>query len=343
MNAQTNARTHHGSIGASNTLILPTPNVSHHGLTTTQSTLPFTAREAVLLRNYVENMALWADITDVQRHFELEVPRRSLYNPILRYAIFAFSSRHLNRNTQDATTEALKYYDKCLGLLIEAVDEKNGPVDEETLTAIAVLRQYEEMDADDKEFHLNGTSRIVNSMSILDFRGSLGEAAAWLCLRQDIYISLVRQRPLRSDLGNYLRSDVFKRSDDAAYASRMVFLLAKTLSIAFSSTTPCHSGNGLEGITSEVDGWFESKSPSFNPISEAKRSRAEGRLLPEMWLLSPFHGSFLASLDGKLEVNRDLAVGLQYYHIAKIVIAVSTPLVASTVMSSIREGKQREV
>ncbi|RTE77836.1 hypothetical protein BHE90_007718 [Fusarium euwallaceae] len=274
--------------------------------------------------NFTENMALWADATDLRRHFEIEVPRRSMYFPVLRYAVFAFSSRHLNRNMSDTTTEALEYYDRCLSLLIEAVAEQNGPVDEETLAAIAILRQYEEMDADDKELHLNGTSRIVNSMSVFDFNGGLGEAAAWLCLRQDIYISLTKQRPLRSDLDTYLQSDVFKRMDDAAYANKMVFLLAKALACAFSSDKPC-SVDSLEEIRREVDSWFDLKSPAFNPIHEAKRSREEGRLLPEIWVLSPFH-----------------AVGLQYYHIAKIILAMSTPIVASSVLEHIRQGKRVE-
>ncbi|KAM0429777.1 hypothetical protein ACHAPT_006383 [Fusarium lateritium] len=191
--------------------------------------MAFSPREAILIRNFTENMALWADATDLRRHFEIEVPRRSMYFPVLRYAVFAFSSRHLNRNKSDTTTEALEYYDKCLSLLIEAVAEQNGPVDEETLAAIAILRQYEEMDADDKELHLNGTSRIVNSMSVFDFNGGLGEAAAWLCLRQDIYISLTRQRPLRSDLDTYLQSDVFKRMDDAAYANKMTGLVRRKI------------------------------------------------------------------------------------------------------------------
>jgi hypothetical protein len=52
----------------------------------------------------------------------------------------------------DTTTEALEYYDRCLSLLIEVVAEQNGPVDEETLAAIAILRQYEEMDG--KRFRL---------------------------------------------------------------------------------------------------------------------------------------------------------------------------------------------
>ncbi|KAF5656645.1 hypothetical protein FHETE_10901 [Fusarium heterosporum] len=243
--------------------------------------LPFTAREAVLIRNFAENMALWADATDPKRHFELEVPRRSMYFPVLRYAVFAFSSRHVNRDKSDTSTEALEYYDYCLSLLIEAVGESDGAIDEETLAAIAILRQYEEMD---------GTSRIVNSMSLFDFNGGLGEAAAWLCLRQDIYVSLTKQRPLRSDLETYVQSDVFSRVDDAAYANKMVFLLARALSCVFPSDLPS-SSERLECIRLEVDGWYDSKPTSFNSIFETSRDKDEGRLLPEIWVLSPFHAN----------------------------------------------------
>ncbi|KAF4985539.1 hypothetical protein FGRMN_11168 [Fusarium graminum] len=287
--------------------------------------LPFTTREAVLIRNFAENMALWADATDLKRHFELEVPRRSMYFPVLRYAVFAFSSRHINRDKLDTSTEALEYYDHCLSLLIEAVGESNGPIDEETLAAIAILRQYEEMDADDMEMHLTGTSRIVNSMSLFDFNGGLGEAAAWLCLRQDIYVSLTKQRPLRSHLETYKQSDVFRCVDDAAYANRMVFLLAKALSCIF-STDSSYLSDELESIKYEIDNWFDSKPAAFNPILEKGRNKDEGRLLPEIWVLSPFH-----------------AVGLQYYHIAKVVLEMSTSIVTASVFEQIRQCKKVEV
>ncbi|TVY76330.1 putative nitroreductase HBN1 [Fusarium oxysporum f. sp. cubense] len=286
--------------------------------------MQFTTREAELIKNFTENMALWADATDMNRHFELEVPRRSLYFPVLRYAVFAFSSRHINRDKADTSTEALEYYNSCLSVLIEAVDKASGHIDEETLAAIAILRQYEEMDAEDMEMHLTGTSRIVNSMSEFDFNGGLGEAAAWLCLRQDIYVSLTRLRPLRSNLENYLQSDIFRRTDDAAYANRMVYLLARSLGSIYPSDSSI-SNESLESIRLDVDGWFDSKPAAFNPILESGRNKDEGKLLPTIWVLSPFH-----------------SVGLQYYHIAKIVLAMSLPITTDSVFEQIRESKKVE-
>ncbi|KAI5468136.1 hypothetical protein BGZ63DRAFT_460005 [Mariannaea sp. PMI_226] len=299
---------------------------THQGFSPSSShpVVPFTKREAVLMRNFVENMASWADVTDLKRHFELEVPRRALQFPVLRYSVCAFSSRHMNRNKPDMSTESIEYYDKCLNLLIDAVSGQDGQVEEEVLAAISILRQYEEMDADDKELHLTGTSRIVNSMSFFDFSDGLGEAAAWLSLREDIYVSLVRQRPLKMDLENFRQSSVFRRRDDAAYASRMVFLLAKTLGCAFPPAQP-GVAHDLEMLDSEINFWFESKPAAFTPIYEEPRNRGEGKLLPDIWVLSAFH-----------------AIGLQYYHIAKIILAMSTPIVAASVYDNIRMGKRVE-
>lgn len=101
--------------------------------------------EAVLLRNFADNMALWADATDLGRSFEIEATKRALTNPVLLYAICAFSSRHVNRDRPEKNDVALEYQNSCLQLLIPAISDPQT-VDETTLAAVAILRQNEEMD-----------------------------------------------------------------------------------------------------------------------------------------------------------------------------------------------------
>lgn len=85
-------------------------------------------------------------MTDSERHFEIEVPRRALHKPVLRYAILAFSSQHLNRGPRGDKTEALHYHNQCLELLIPALSASEREVDEDLIAAAAILRQFEEMD-----------------------------------------------------------------------------------------------------------------------------------------------------------------------------------------------------
>ena len=106
---------------------------------------PFTDREAILIRNFIDNMAQWADAFDVNRTFELEVPRLALHEPILRHAICAFSARHLHRASPELQAEALEHQDKCLRFLIPAMSGLQG-IGAEVLAAVAILRQNEEME-----------------------------------------------------------------------------------------------------------------------------------------------------------------------------------------------------
>lgn len=90
--------------------------------------------------------AFQADVADLERHFEIEVPRRALHQPVLRLAILAFSSRHVSRFSGYDETEALQYHTQCLQLLIPVLSAPDNEVSEDVLAAIAILRQYEEMD-----------------------------------------------------------------------------------------------------------------------------------------------------------------------------------------------------
>ncbi|KAJ5994560.1 hypothetical protein N7451_010284 [Penicillium sp. IBT 35674x] len=279
---------------------------------------PFTEREAILVRNFVENMALWADITDPHRHFEVNVPIRAFNEPVLRYAIFAFSSRHLNRQTNDAA-EALQYHNLCVQILIPALSDPEKQITEDILAAVAILRQHEEMDGEDNQFHLTGTTHILNTVSTFGSSGGLGEAAAWLCLRQDIYVSLTTQQPLRTNLENFYDSDIFQRDDDFAWSSRIVFLLAKVLQSAFSDSSIVNT------INDKVEAWFGSKPLTFEPVRLVPRGSESDRRFPAIWMLLPVH-----------------VIGLQYYHIAKIILTLSESPPSSSTYDSLRHSRMIE-
>ncbi|KAJ5914930.1 hypothetical protein N7504_003813 [Penicillium tannophilum] len=279
---------------------------------------PFTEREAILVRNFVENMALWADITDPHRHFEVDVPTRAFNQPVLRYAIFAFSSRHLNRQTDNAA-EALQYHNLCVQILIPALSDPEKHITEDILAAVAILRQHEEMDGEDNQFHLTGTTHILNTVSTFGSSGGLGEAAAWLCLRQDIYISLTTRQPLRTNLENFYDSDIFQRDDDFAWSSRIVFLLAKVLQSAFSDSSIVNT------INDKVEAWFGSKPLTFEPVRLVPRGSESDRRFPAIWMLLPVH-----------------VIGLQYYHIAKIILTLSEFPPSSSAYDSLRHSRMIE-
>ncbi|KAK5688073.1 hypothetical protein LTS10_000051 [Elasticomyces elasticus] len=267
---------------------------------------PFTRSEAILVRNFTNNMAQWTDIADAERTFEFEVSRRALTEPLLRHAICAFSARHYHRRPseeeegQEGHAEALDHQNRCLELLIPAMS--GGQITESVLAAVAVLRQNEEMDEYDHLFHLEGCSRILNMVPDFAMAGGLGEAAAWLCLREDIYISLTTQSRMNVELDSFLECGWIRRGDDQSWTSRSVLNLAFLLSRAFGDTAEEES---LSKSEEEIAIWDRSKPMSYHPIYFKDRSYRHGQYFPEIWTSAPYH-----------------AVGLQYYHIARIVLIV---------------------
>lgn len=269
--------------------------------------MSFTQREAELIRNFSENMAVWVDITDTQRHFEIEVPRRALRSPVLRFAIMAFSSRHLNRFGTDIAGEALRHHNQCLELLIPILSGQPDQMTDDILAAVGILRMDEEMEDFDNGCHLYGAIRILNQNPFLCSGGGLGEAAALLCLRQDMYISLIHQRPLKIQHGVFERSASLTREDDLGWTNRVIHLLAQILSVIYTeSNSRIHE---LTMLHEKVEWWMQNKPASFQPIYRLPRDKLSNRRFPVLWMLSQFH-----------------VVGLQYYYLAKLVLATITDL-----------------
>lgn len=95
--------------------------------------------------------------------------------------------------------------------------------------------------------HLYGSTRLLNTASSLAATGGLGEAASWVVLRQDIYISLTKSQPLYIVLDHYKQSSSFVNNDPESLANRAVFLCGQVLAYAF--------GSGTTLATLDVDDW----------------------------------------------------------------------------------------
>lgn len=110
---------------------------------------PLTSDEALLLRNFTSHMAQWTDVADPLRTFETEISRLALTDLVVRYAICAFSARHFYRcqEGEDGDAEALDYQNRCLNLIIPSMSNGQS-ITTSVLTAVALLRQNEEMDGE---------------------------------------------------------------------------------------------------------------------------------------------------------------------------------------------------
>lgn len=136
--------------------------------------------EACLIRHFGSNLSQWVciindeygakcrqkqfDISDRDRHFTLCVPERSIFCPVLRYAVYTASAGHLTRlhSCQGHSNgvisfdgiplpglgsgSAIRYHSICISLLIEISNDEKEQYNEDVLTAATILRFYEQIE-----------------------------------------------------------------------------------------------------------------------------------------------------------------------------------------------------
>ena len=257
--------------------------------------LPFKVPlEALLFQHYMENLASLLDITDIQRHFAVDVPERALFCPVLLYALLAFSARHLSRTSDFDPTVADHYHHECVALMIPMLDQKELVADETLFAACVILRAFEETNESkpgaEPERHLTGTSVFANAQLEFQTWGGLGHAAFWVFVRQDIYMSLLSQSPLKVDLKVWeerLSFDLgFDETSDCTWANRMVWIVAEIIGFCFGDKT----SSRWEDPRIKTERWNASRPKSFDPIFSESRDPNCGRYFPEIRLGHPWHG-----------------------------------------------------
>lgn len=205
------------------------------------------------------------------------------------YALLAFSAEVNGLSLlKDENHEASEYYNKSVRILIDVLSDPLA-YDENVLAAVVLLRMYEERSINDDRCHLLGQQRLISSMAEFLHVGGLGEAAAWVSLRQDIYVSIVSKQPISIDLKVYEKSHAFEKRDDGAWTNVMVYIFARVLALVFS---PSHQQSTAEWqeLEMKIDEWYITKPKSFDPISFYRPATCKDRSYREIWMLNSFHG-----------------------------------------------------
>ncbi|CAM1508746.1 Fc.00g055940.m01.CDS01 [Cosmosporella sp. VM-42] len=299
--------------------------------------------EAELLRHFIDHIGPQLDVTDHLSHFTTSVPQEAVHCPLLYYAIIAVASIHRNRVFGFPDKFSQLYQAKCIHILIRFLDDPDYLLDENFLASIVVLRKGEEMSEDDRMCHLLGSSRVINSIGVVAANGGLGEAAAWLVLRQSIYVSLTSDTPLNINLACYKASSVFLGLTDHAWANKIVFILAETL-VFSSKFDACLGGtasddewHGLLQITSD---WFREKPDTFLPVYESNvreptenQTQAAPTTEREQSLdIATTYSDSTSVDDVDNHVFPEISmlsaphvIGLMYYHLTLIILALTDP------------------
>lgn len=284
------------------------------------------AYEARLLHHYLYFCTGWIDVCDKSSHFANEVPKRAAHFPVILNGILGLAARHVWLMGKVNEDWSQPYVDECLKSLIVALEDPLAHWDENFLIAVILLRLHEEMGESDEHCHHFGTARILNSISSFAADGGLREASSWVSLRQHIYVSLTTQQPLNLSLDNYRHSSVFTDFDDESWANRIIFLFATVLQAVFGDINIANEGVSREtwkDLSDEVDEWERTKPWGFSAfhVEPDSGERFDGHW-PE--LLCP---------------KGVVAVGLQYYHLCKILLTIYSPNASLVGLAGVRARK----
>jgi hypothetical protein len=225
------------------------------------------------------------DTTDIHEHFTRNIPRKALSSPILLNACLAFAARHLARTSNHNAEVAEYFHSACIELLIPALsDQASAAADPTILAATVILRIYEQlnvsMTGEDDERHLWGTTALVDLQPYFQAptAGGIRQAAFWVFVRQDIYMALIHQRPMRCDLDSFHVDVTFVSADDSTWANWAIWILARIVQYCFGQAE--RTWEKWNALNELMDTWEQCKPDSFTPYYYKERSVEEKQYFP---------------------------------------------------------------
>lgn len=270
-------------------------------------------QEAMLLQHYIENVALFFDMMDNERHFGVHVVQRAKQNSTLMNAILALSARQLSRTSSFDPYIADAYYQRCFDTLIPALNDSIAIKEESLLAATIILRLLEEMNisviGSDPQGHLFGTQAIIRAaeQSYAATSGpSFRQAIYWAAFRQELWISLMTQRAFQLHIFPADRS--FEPANDSVWATRTIAHLGDVSNFVFGEER--HSVARYNQLMEENTSWRTCRPSSFDPFFFRSDRDGSGRNFPDI----RFH-------------EKSHVMGTQYNTLAHMLLTVHNPTI----------------
>jgi hypothetical protein len=121
--------------------------------------------------------------------------------------------------------------------------------------------------------------------------GGIRQAAFWVFIRQDIYMALVCQRPMRCDLDSFNVEVTFDARDDSTWANWAIWLLARIVQFCFGSKQ--RTLESWHILNELMDTWEHCKPQSFVPYYYKERNVEKKHYFPAIYHFDRIQGCYL--------------------------------------------------
>ncbi|EXJ55819.1 hypothetical protein A1O7_08749 [Cladophialophora yegresii CBS 114405] len=296
-----------------------------------EESLPFLEdRDEVLyMQVFVEEVGLWMDSMDPDKHFTRVIPFQALKEPMLRYALLACGSRHLTLISSIYSEEhALNYYNHATKLLLKSLQ---NPDRDSVLcaTTATILNVYEVMSekALQRMNHIAGARALIKECRWDATSTGIGSACFWLNVGLELFSCLhfnwgVAWDPDTWGINmNMEPQRIGGREED--WTHKMLWILSKITNFRSEAQRRYHDGSvhaeqmrlhqrhqqwlGLEQF---CDRWNKCIPPTMQPLGQVPSYLTKSKSsFPELWL-----------------IKRTTIVARLFYHTAMALLGSVHPL-----------------
>ena len=283
--------------------------------------------ETLFMQVFVEEVGLWMDSMDSQKHFSRLLPFHSLSEPMLLNAFLACGARHLTLVNPVYTEEkALHYYDTATRYLLKNLQNPNRDTVICATTAV-ILNVYEIMSerALQRMNHIAGARALIKECGWNARSQGIGSACFWLNVGLEVLSCLHFNWQVAWDPDHWEVDMDFNRElqngREEIWTHRMLYIVAKICN--FRATIPRfqeadprdeqmrtqHRYEEWTRLKGMADAWNDGIPRTMHPMAYLfPHQNTSKSAFPEVWL-----------------VKRSTIVGRLFYHTAQLLLAQINP------------------
>ncbi|KIY03896.1 uncharacterized protein Z520_00588 [Fonsecaea multimorphosa CBS 102226] len=261
--------------------------------------------EVLYMQVYVEEVGLWMDSMDAEKHFSRLIPFQALKEPMLKYALLACGVRHLTLvNPIYPEEHALNYYNNATQLLLKALQD---PDRDSVLcaTTATILNVYEVMSekALQRMNHIAGARALIKECRWDATSTGIGAACFWLNVGLELFSCLHFNWAVAWDPDTWgidiAMTPQLVPGHEEDWAHRMLWILSKITNFRSEAQRRYHDSNVHAeqmrlhqrnkqwlGLKFFCDRWHECVPPTMHALASVPPQLTSSKsAFPELWYL----------------------------------------------------------
>lgn len=254
-------------------------------------------RQLELWRNYLDEIAVWLDMFDNDRHFQFKIPLLAKSADHLHYSILALSARQIERKSPG------KPYNESLGLYqvaIQLIVKELYTLDTTVIASCVLLCVLEMMSSSPRAWcrHLNGCAMLLEVAGVNGVVGGVRQSLFWCFARMDVWGGFLEDTLTKIPTSRWFMasgsmieavSHLKAGSGSHSYANYAVFLCASVVN-AISNKNGSYVGQAevdsvrkatvsarWKALFELLEDWYNNRPEEMQPLMAYPSSSGEPR------------------------------------------------------------------